>query len=120
MTPGPHINKYRWCGQSMIPVNIYPTEVLDANHQAIRNQTSPVSDECWFQPWTVFYNIPIFHLRYGWGIDIDKNINKWNGLCKYSHQKESNGLERRDNWLNAVLNAFPSILNKYKELFNYG
>jgi hypothetical protein len=116
----PLVNVNRWCGQSMIPSKIYPKIILGKKYQEIRDRTSPISDECWFQPWTVFYDIPIFHLRYGWGIDIDKNINKWNGLCKYSHQKESNGLERRDNWLNAVLNEFPKILNKYKELFKYG
>ena len=33
---------------------------------------------------------------------------------------ESNGLERRDNWLANVLDAFPKIKEKYEKLFNYG
>lgn len=110
----------RWCGQSMIPAKIYPIKILSASYQAIRNRTSPISDECWFQPWTVYYDIPIYHLDYDWGTDLDTSINKWDGLCKYSHQRDTNGLERRDNWLNAVLKSFPEILEKYKRLFNYG
>ena len=37
--PGPHVNKVRWCGQSMIPASVYPKEVLNPIHQAIRNNT---------------------------------------------------------------------------------
>lgn len=110
----------RWCGQSMIPAKLYPKHILSKPYQAVRNKTSPISDECWFQPWTVFYDIPIYHLHYDWGCDISNEINKWDGLCRYSHQKDDNGLERRDNWLNAVLRSFPSIMEKYKKLFNYG
>lgn len=120
MPPGPHVNKYRWCGQSMIPCAIYPKEVLDANHQEVRNRTSPVSDECWFQPWIVWHNIPIFYLSYGWGEDIDPGNGKDKGLVAWSHQKDSNGYEKRDNWLNAVLTAYPNIMNKYVKEFNYG
>lgn len=117
---GPHINKNRWCGQSMIPVNVYPKESLSPENQAIRDRTSPISDECWFQPWIVYNNIPIFYFAFGWGIDIDPNNGKCKGLCKYSHEKESNGYERRDNWLYAVLQAYPEFMKKYQHEFNYG
>lgn len=117
---GPYLNQYRWCGQSMIPASIYPKEILDAEHQATRNKTSPVSDECWFQPWTVLHNIPIYYLSYGWGIDIDPDNGKDKGLVAWSHQKDDNGYEKRDNWLNAVLNAYPHIMKKYIKEFNYG
>jgi hypothetical protein len=32
----------------MIPSAIYPKEILSDENQKIRNNTSPVSDECWF------------------------------------------------------------------------
>lgn len=115
MKPMPNYN--RWCGQSMIPSKLYPKEILDDEHQAVRDKTSPISDECWFQPWTVFYEIPIFHLHYGWGDDIDATKGKKTGLVATSHKKDSNGYEKRDNWLNAVLDAYPNILDKYKNMF---
>lgn len=117
--PGPHINKVRWCGQSMIPVSVYPKEILEPAYQATRNKTSPVSDECWMQPWIVMHDIPIYFLNYGWGIDLDEKNGKDKGLCAWSHTKDENGLEKRDNWLNAVLTAYPDIKKKYMELFSY-
>lgn len=117
--PGPHINKVRWCGQSMIPAAVYPKEVLDSSHQAIRNNTSPVSDECWMQPWIVMHDIPIYYLNYDWGIDLDRENGKDKGLVAWSHRKDDNGLEKRDNWLNAVLTAYPKIMAKYQDLFSY-
>ena len=117
---GPHVNKVRWCGQSMIPVSLYPMEILDTAHQAVRDKTSPVSDECWFQPWIVLHDIPVYFLTYGWGEDIDPANGKNKGLVAWSHKKDSNGYEKRDNWLNAVLHAYPQILAKYKKEFNYG
>lgn len=116
----PTVNKIRWCGQSMIPSKIYPKEILDDEHQEVRNRTSPISDECWFQPWTVFYDIPIFHLTYDWGKDIDKKKGKTTGIVAFSHKKDSNGYEKRDNWLYAVISSYPAVFNKYKRLFNYG
>ena len=117
--PGPFINKTRWCGQSMIPSAIYPKDILSKENQEIRNNTSPISDECWFQPWTVYYDIPIYECPFGWGKDIDKNNTKWQGLVAWTHQKDSNGYEKRDNWLHAVLTAYPEIYKKYQNLFNY-
>jgi len=32
----------------MIPVKIYPKEILSEANQNIRNKVSPISDECWF------------------------------------------------------------------------
>lgn len=115
----PLVNKVRWCGQSMIPAKLYPKECLSEENQAIRDKVDPVSDECWFQPWIVFYDIPIFHLNYGWGIDLDPKIKKESGIVGWSHQREANGLERRDNWLFGVLSSIPKLLEKYKRLFNY-
>lgn len=117
---GPLVNKVRWCGQSMIPTSVYPVEILDDAHQKVRNSTSPVSDECWFQPWIVKNDIPIYYCNYGWGTDIDPKTGKKTGIVSWSHQKEANGLERRDNWLYAVLSAYPEIMEKYIKLFNYG
>lgn len=116
----PMPNWNRWCGQSMIPAKLYPKDILDEAHQAVRDNSSPISDECWFQPWTVFYDIPIYHLFYDWGKDISPTINKWQGLTRLTHVKEANGYTYRDNWLNNVLRAYPEILNKYKKLFRYG
>lgn len=117
---GPHINKVRWCGQSMIPVNMYPMEILDTEHQIIRNQTSPISDECWVQPWIVFYDIPLYFCSYEWGDDLDCMTGKFTGLVSWTHNKEPNGLTKRDNWLYAVLNAYPILMQKYVKEFNYG
>lgn len=116
----PPTTRYRWCGQSMIPSNIYPKECLTEENQKIRDNTSPVSDECWFQPWIVKNDIPICYCNYGWGEDIDPNNGKSKGIVAWSHQREANGLERRDNWLFAVLSAYPEIMEKYRRLFNYG
>lgn len=116
---GPFVNIYRWCGQSMIPVNIYPKEILDDEHQKIRNQTSPISDECWFQPWVVLHNIPIFYCSYDWGTDISKNTGKDSGLVSWSHALDNNGFEKRDNWLYATVHAFKELAEKYKRTFNY-
>lgn len=116
----PKANWNRWCGQSMIPSKLYPKEILDIEHQKIRNKTSPISDECWFQPWTVLYDIPIFHLNYDWGIDIDPKKGKNTGIVAFSHKKDANGYEKRDNWLYAVITSYPKIFEKYKRLFNYG
>lgn len=118
--PGPHVNKVRWCGQSMIPVSVYPQEILDDAHKMVRSKTSPVSDECWFQPWIVAHDIPIIFLSYGWGEDLDPDNGKDKGLVGWSHQKDSNGLEKRDNWLYSVIQSYPEILKKYRTLFHYG
>jgi len=118
--PTPMANLNRWCGQSMIPSVLYPKNILNESYQDIRNKTSPISDECWFQPWTVYYDIPIFHLNYDWGIDISPSTGKDTGIVSFSHKKDCNGYEKRDNWLNNVLTAYPDILVKYKRLFNYG
>ena len=56
---------------------------------------------------------------YGWGTDIDPKIKKERGIVGWSHQREANGLERRDNWLYGVLSNIPKLLEKYKRLFNY-
>lgn len=117
--PGPHVNKVRWCGQSMIPSKLYPKEILSDEYQDIRNNASPISDECWFQPWVVYNDIPIYYFNFGWGTDIDKKTGKNTGICSFSHKKDANGFEKRDIWLNNVLYAVPKLLHKYQLIFNY-
>lgn len=119
-TPGPHINTFRWCGQSMIPASLYPKHILSPDYQYVRDCTSPISDECWFQPWIVFYDIPLYFLNFGWGADINPRNGKLSGLVSWTHMKDTDGYERRDKWLNAVLSAYQPILQKYRRLFNYG
>lgn len=119
LSGGPYINKIRWCGQSMIPSNLYPTVILGDSYQRIRNETSPISDECWFQPWVVYYDIPLYCCDFGWGKDIFDETGKRTGLISWSHKKE-NGFELRDLWLNRVLLSFPELFDKYEKEFNYG
>lgn len=109
----------RWCGQSMIPANVYPKETLDEEHQKIRDEICPICDESWFTPWLVHHDIPIYCMHFGWGKNISPQVNMWHGLCASTHEKESNGYERRDNWLYAVLQTYPVILEKYKNMFKY-
>lgn len=116
---GPYVNKYRWCGQSMIPALLYPRNILTDDMQHIRDQSSPVSDECWFQPWVVFNDIPICYLGFGWGTDITPDTGKNTGICSWSHSKDANGFEKRDNWLHSVLSNFHEIKDKYARVFNY-
>lgn len=109
----------RLCTQCMIPAKIYPKEALSDENQKIRDAICPVCDETWLNPFVVHHNIPIFHFSYNWGIDISKSASRYQGLCVYTHVREANGYERRDNWLRAVLNAFPVFLNEYMQKFNY-
>lgn len=114
----PSVN-VRYCGQSMIPSKIYPREVLTEVNEEIRDNICPICDESWLSPWLVYHNIPIYCEHFGWGIDISHNINKWDGLCSYTRRTESNGLERRDNWLYAVLSTYNFLMNTYKERYYY-
>lgn len=114
----PSIN-VRYCGQSMIPSKVYPREILTDENEEIRDRICPICDESWFTPWLVYNNIPVYCERFGWGADIDPNINKWHGLCSNTHAVEANGYEKRDNWLFAVLHAYPRLLERYKERFGY-
>ena len=119
ITESPIVNVTRWCGQSMIPAKLYPKECLKEEYQKIRDKVDPISDECWFQPWVVFYDIPLIHLGFCWGENLDPNIKKEDGIVGWSHQIEANGLEKRDNWLAAVLDAIPKLKEKYVKLFDY-
>jgi len=110
----------RFCGQSMIPYDLYPKDVLLDYNQEIRDKICPVCDETYLNPFIVRDNIPIYHLNLGWGVDIDSSISHNDGLCVYTHVKESNGYERRDNWLKQVLNHYPDILEIYKSKYKYG
>lgn len=109
----------RLCTQCMIPANLYPKEALEQNNQDIRDKICPVCDETWLDPFRVKHNIPIFHFKYGWGEDISSSASHYVGLCVYTHQKEENGYERRDNWLENVLNTFPEIKKIYQDRFGY-
>lgn len=114
----PSVN-IRFCGQSMIPSKVYPKEILTDENEKIRDEICPICDESWFTPWLVYYNVPVYCEHFGWGTDINPNINKWKGLCSNTHAIESNGYTKRDNWLFAVLNKFPKLLESYKNKFNY-
>lgn len=109
----------RLCTQCMIPSNLYPKEALELKNQELRDKICPVCDETWLDPFRVKHNIPIFHLKYGWGTDISSSASHYVGLCVYTHQMEENGYERRDNWLENVLNAFPEIKKIYQDRFGY-
>ena len=104
----------------MIPASVYPMEVLDDEHTAVRDAICPVCDESWFTPWLVYHDIPIFCEHFGWGDDIDPDNSKWKGLCSSTHAVEANGYEKRDNWLYAVLTRYPELYAKYHATFNYG
>ena len=116
---GRYVNRFRWCGQSMIPTDVYPIEILDSEHQEVRDRCSPISDECWFQPWIVFNRIPITYMNYDWGTDIDPRNGKDKGIVSFSHRKDANGLEKRDNWLGSVLDAYPEIKQVYEKELGY-
>ena len=103
----------------MVPYEVYPKEVLDDEHQKVRDMVSPVCDESWLTPWLVYHNVPMIACTFGWGTDIDKNVGKDTGLVSWTHDIEENGYERRDNWLYAVLKAYPELYDKYQRLFNY-
>lgn len=118
---GPYVNVGRINANSMYPAKIMPKEIYDDEYQVIRDKIVPMCDECWTVPWFVYYDIPMIWLTFGWGTEIDPaRVSMNDGFCKTSHIVESNGLTRRDNWLAAVLDAFPKIKEKYEKLFNYG
>lgn len=110
----------RFFGQSMIPSKLFPKELLTEEMAEIRDKCSPICDESWLTPWFVYNDVKIYCEHFGWGTNLSNEVDMWGGLVKYTHQKESNGLERRDNWLLNVLNTFPKIKEKYVRLFNYG
>ena len=117
---GPYTNVGRINGNSMFPFKVMPKAVYQAGNLDIRDRCTPICDESWIMPWLVYFDIPIIWLNFGWGTQISKEINMWKGLAPMTHQCEANGLERRDNWLANVLDAFPKIKEKYERLFNYG
>jgi len=114
------INIQRWCGQSMIPSHLYPKEVLSPEMQTLRNTVSPYSDECWMWPWIVYYDIPIYSLTEGWGVDITKETGKSSGLTSWRYNTNEQGKVNQDVWLENVLNAIPKLKEKFKKVFNYG
>lgn len=106
-----------WCKQCLFPANLFPMETFQ--YEDIREKCSPVCVETWYDPFITKNQIPIYHCTFDWGKNIDPQIDSKQGLCKYSHQIEPNGLERRDNWLNNTLSAFPELMELYKSRFNY-
>ena len=115
----PRLN-VRFFGQSMIPAKVFPKELLSDEMAAIRDECTPICDESWLTPWFVYKGVTMYCEHFGWGNNLSADIDMWGGLVKYTHQKEANGLERRDNWLVNVLTKFPQIRAKYEELFHYG
>lgn len=118
---GPYTNLGRINGNSMFPAHIMPKEVYSYDYAKQRDYCTPICDESWITPWLVYYDIPIIWLNFGWGTEIDpEHIKLMDGLVSQTHKIESNGLERRDNWLSNVLDTFPFIKEKYVRLFHYG
>lgn len=118
---GPYVNVGRINGNSMFPYKVMPKAVYQAGNLDIRDKCSPICDESWITPWLVYFDVPIIWLNFGWGTEINPDkVKMWQGLCSQTHKIEANGLERRDNWLANVLDAFPKIKEKYEKLFNYG
>lgn len=115
----PSVN-IRYCGQSMIPSKVYPKECLTDEVEKIRDEICPICDESWFTPWLVANHVPVFCEHFGWGEDLSKGINKWQGLCSTTHFREQNGFTRRENWLYKVLMKFPKLLESYQKEFGYG
>lgn len=118
---GPYVNKGRINGNSMFPFKVMPKAVYAAGNLDIRDRCTPICDESWITPWLVYFDVPIIWLKFGWGTEINHTkVDMWKGLCSVTHKVEANGLEKRDNWLANVLDAFPKIKEKYERLFNYG
>ena len=110
----------RLCGQSMVPSVMYPRTSLSRQNVAIRDRTSPINDEPWINPWMVWIGASVLNQHFGWGTDIDKNINKWDGLCSKVHKEAEPGMSWNDKWLYAVLNEYPDFMKAYEERFGYG
>ena len=117
---GPLVNVGRINGNSMFPYKATPKAIYEKGYYETRDKCTPICDESWIVPWLVYFDVPIIWLNFGWGQQISSSVNMWNGLAPMTHQIEANGLERRDNWLANVLDAFPKIKEKYEKLFNYG
>lgn len=118
---GPYINVGRINGNSMFPFKVMPKAVYAKGNIETRDQCTPICDESWITPWLVYFDVPIIWLNFGWGTEINPTkVKMSNGLVSQTHKVERNGLERRDNWLANVLDAFPKIKEKYERLFNYG
>jgi len=117
---GPYVNLGRINGNSMFPFDATPKAIYEKGYYEVRDKCTPICDESWIMPWLVYFDVPIIWMHFGWGTQINPKINMWKGLAPMTHQIENNGLERRDNWLANVLDAFPKIREKYEKLFNYG
>ena len=118
---GPYVNVGRINGNSMFPYKVMPKAVYEKGYIETRDKCTPICDESWITPWLVYFDVPIIWLNFGWGTEIDHSkVDMNKGLVSQTHKVEENGLERRDNWLANVLNAFPKIKEKYEKLFNYG
>ena len=117
---GPYVNVGRINGNSMFPYKATPKAIYEKGYLETRDKCTPICDESWITPWLVYFDVPIIWLKFGWGVQLNPNIDMFNGLAPMTHQREANGLERRDNWLANVLDAFPKIRDKYENLFGYG
>lgn len=117
---GPYVNVGRINGNSMFPFKVMPKAVYEKGYLETRDKCTPICDESWITPWLVYFDVPIIWLNFGWGTEIDHSkVDMNKGLVSQTHIREANGLEKRDNWLANVLNAFPKIKEKYEKLFNY-
>ena len=89
---------------------------------AVRTRICPVCDESWLTPWIVHSRVTVHNQHFGWGTDIDPNIDHKKGLCMYTRQivDQTNNMSRRDVWLMNVLNQYPALKKDYEEMFSYG
>lgn len=111
--------KYRmWCGHSMIPAKLYPKFLLEDEYVKKRDLLSPISEECWLQPWLVWLNTPITCMNFKFSKIIEKLDHK-NSLGCWYYKRDEDGLSYKDKCLYAVLNEYNFIYEKYKKLFNY-
>lgn len=117
-TDNKEYNYCMWCGHSMIPSKIYPKFLLEDEYVKKRDELSPISEECWLQPWLIWLNIPICCADCGCGEEVARNAKRL-GLCSWYYKLDENRLSYKDKCLYAVLNEYNFIYEKYKKLFNY-
>lgn len=111
--------KVMWCGHSMIPSKVYPKFVLDESYAARRDVLSPVSEECWLQPWLVWCDTPIVCMNFRWGKEIVPGLDKNGTRLMFYERDEATRMSYKDKCLYSVLQEYPFILEKYKNIFHY-
>ena len=107
-----------YCGHSMFPSKLYPKFLLEDSYIQKRTLLSPISEECWINPWLIWLDIPVICMDFHWGKEIARNVKK-TGLCSWYYKRDEDGLSYKDKCLYAVLKEYPFIYEKYQRLFSY-